>query len=97
MNTQCSLRFLIGTDQTQMVTVEVDLKEGDKQPEQQLDDGEHIERVVVPLSELYDKLQGKFPSPFVAVWREDGNPWFLALSKEDGKIVDARYVHSQPG
>ena len=45
-----------------MVTVEVDLKEGDEQPEQHLDDGEHIERVVVPLSELYDKLQGKsFP------------------------------------
>lgn len=61
MNTQCSLRILIGTDQTQMVTVEVDLKEGDKQPEQHLDDGEHIERVVVPLSELYDKLQGKSP------------------------------------
>jgi len=43
-----------------MVTVEVDLKEGDEQPEQHLDDGEHIERVVVPLSELYDKLQGMF-------------------------------------
>ena len=45
-----------------MVTVEVDLKEGDEQPEQHLDDGEHIERVVVPLSELYDKLQGKSDS-----------------------------------
>ena len=42
-----------------MVTVEVDLKEGDEEPEQHLDDGEHIERVVVPISELYEKLQGK--------------------------------------
>ena len=43
----------------QMVTVEVNLKEGDKPPEQHLDDGEHIERVIVPLSQLYNKLQGK--------------------------------------
>jgi hypothetical protein len=42
-----------------MVTVEVELKEGDEEPEQHLDDGEHIERVVVPISELYEKLQGK--------------------------------------
>lgn len=42
-----------------MVTVEVDLKEGDEEPEQHLDDGEHIERVVVPISELYEKLKGK--------------------------------------
>ena len=41
-----------------MVTVEVELAEDDKEPEQHLDEGEHIERVVVPLSELYDKLQG---------------------------------------
>lgn len=47
-----------------MVTVEVELKEGDEEPEQHLDDGEHIERVVVPISELYEKLQGKLkPSP----------------------------------
>jgi len=56
-----------------MVTVEVELKEGDEEPEQHLDDGEHIERVVVPISELYEKLQ--------------------AMSKEDGKIVDARLFH----
>jgi hypothetical protein len=43
-----------------MVTVEVELKEGDEEPEQHLDDGEHIERVVVPISELYEKLQGEF-------------------------------------
>jgi ADP-ribose pyrophosphatase len=45
-----------------MVTVEVELKEGDEEPEQHLDDGEHIERVVVPISELYEKLQGKLES-----------------------------------
>lgn len=42
-----------------MATIEVELKEGDKEPEQHLDDGEHIERLVVPLHELYDKLQGE--------------------------------------
>ncbi|CZT18594.1 related to YSA1-sugar-nucleotide hydrolase [Ramularia collo-cygni] len=42
----------------QMVVIEVDLKEGDKEPEQHLEAGEHIERVIVPLSELHDKLQG---------------------------------------
>jgi ADP-ribose pyrophosphatase len=41
-----------------MVTVEVNLKEGEEIPEQQLDEGEYIERVMVPLSQLYDKLQG---------------------------------------
>jgi hypothetical protein len=57
----------------QMVTVEVELKEGDEEPEQHLDDGEHIERVVVPISELYEKLQGKLNSLFLArrrVWQE---------------------------
>lgn len=42
-----------------MVTVEVNLKEGEAPPEQHLDEGEHIERIVVPLSELYNKLNGK--------------------------------------
>lgn len=42
-----------------MATIEVDLKEGDKEPEQHLDEGEHIERVVVPLNQLYEKLQGE--------------------------------------
>lgn len=45
-----------------MVTIEVNLKEGDEPPEQHLDDGEYIERVNVPLSELYDKLKGTFSS-----------------------------------
>lgn len=41
-----------------MVHIEVQLKEGDKEPEQHLDEGEHIERIVVPISELYTRLQG---------------------------------------
>ncbi|KAK4160684.1 ADP-sugar pyrophosphatase [Cladorrhinum sp. PSN259] len=43
----------------QMAMVEVDLPEEDgegKLPEQRLEDGEHIERVVVRLDEFYDKL-----------------------------------------
>lgn len=42
----------------QMAMVEVQLREGDEEqpPEQRLEDGEHIQRVVVPLSELYDRL-----------------------------------------
>lgn len=40
----------------QMAMVEVQLKEGDQEPEQRLEDGEHIQRVVIPLSEFYDRL-----------------------------------------
>ncbi|KAG9671774.1 ADP-ribose pyrophosphatase, partial [Aureobasidium melanogenum] len=40
----------------QLAMMEVHLKEGDKEPEQQLDEGEHIERVVVPIAELYERL-----------------------------------------
>lgn len=40
----------------QLAMVEIKLNEGDEEPEQHLDDGEHIERVVVPLDELYDRL-----------------------------------------
>jgi ADP-ribose pyrophosphatase len=46
----------LSTANMQLATVEVDLKEGDEEPEQALDDGEFIERVVVPLDELYDRL-----------------------------------------
>lgn len=76
-----------------MVTVEVELKEGDEEPEQHLDDGEHIERVVVPISELYEKLQGKFRSLCSSSsesMERGGNRLLLAMSKESGKIVDAR-------
>ncbi|KAK3331759.1 ADP-ribose pyrophosphatase [Cercophora scortea] len=44
----------------QLVMVEVQLKEEDAEdmegPEQRLEDGEHIQRVIVPLSEFYDRL-----------------------------------------
>lgn len=40
----------------QLVMVEVKLTEDDAEPEQHLDDGEYIKRVVVPLDELYDRL-----------------------------------------
>lgn len=38
--------------------VEVHLKEGEKEPEQHLDEGEDIQRVNVPLAELYERLEG---------------------------------------
>lgn len=41
----------------QLATVEVQLNEGDVEPEQQLEDGEYIEKVVVPLEELYERLE----------------------------------------
>ncbi len=42
----------------QLVMVDVDLPEDGDQapPPQRLEDGEHIERVIVPLAELYDRL-----------------------------------------
>lgn len=40
----------------QLVMVEVNLGEGDEEPEQRLEDGEHIQRIVVPLAEFYDRL-----------------------------------------
>lgn len=43
-----------------MATVEVNLSEDDALPEQHLDEGEHIERLIVPLSELYHKLKGSY-------------------------------------
>ena len=70
-----------------MVTVEVELKEGDEEPEQHLDDGEHIERVVVPISELYEKLQGKQqprPSTLSSLCPVRTNPIRAA---GDGKIT----------
>lgn len=52
------------TANMQLAIVEVQLKEEDKEPEQHLEAGEHIERIVVPLNELYDRL--------LAYSREDG-------------------------
>lgn len=39
-----------------VATVEVELSEGEAEPEQVLEEGECIERVVVPLDELYERL-----------------------------------------
>jgi len=44
------------TANMQLAVVEVQLGEEDKEPEQHLDEGEHIQRFVVPLSELFDRL-----------------------------------------
>ncbi|KAI0001383.1 NUDIX hydrolase domain-like protein [Xylariaceae sp. FL0662B] len=40
----------------QLAMVEVKLEDGEEEPEQRLEDGEHIQRVVVPLTEFYDRL-----------------------------------------
>ncbi|KAK1756382.1 NUDIX hydrolase domain-like protein [Echria macrotheca] len=40
----------------QMAMVEVQLDGSDEPPEQRVEDGEHIERVIVPLAEFYDRL-----------------------------------------
>jgi ADP-ribose pyrophosphatase len=47
----------MSTANMQLATVEVQLKEGDEEPEQALEDGEFIERVVVPLDELFERLE----------------------------------------
>ena len=39
-----------------LVMVEIRLNEGDPEPTQQLDEGENIQRVIVPLAELHDRL-----------------------------------------
>lgn len=49
-------RCLQSNANMQMAMVEVQLKEGDEEPEQRLEDGEHIQRVVIPLTEFYDRL-----------------------------------------
>jgi ADP-ribose pyrophosphatase len=46
----------LSTANMQLAVVEVELKEGDEEPEQKLEEGEFIERVVVPLDELYERL-----------------------------------------
>lgn len=46
----------LSTANMQLAMIEVELNEGDEEPEQALDDGEFIERVVVPLDELYERL-----------------------------------------
>lgn len=48
----------MSTANMQLAIVRVELKEGDEEPEQALEEGEFIERVVVPVGELYERLEG---------------------------------------
>lgn len=45
-----------------LVTIEVELKEGEEAPVANLEDGEHIEVRVTPVSELLAHLEGEFVS-----------------------------------
>ncbi|QDS75205.1 hypothetical protein FKW77_000007 [Venturia effusa] len=54
----------LATANMQFAIVQVELEEGDVEPTQHLENGEHIERVVVPLDQLYEKL--------MAYSKEDG-------------------------
>jgi len=47
----------MSTANMHLCTLEVDLKEDDKVPEAELDEGEHIEVRVTPVAELYAHLQ----------------------------------------
>ena len=73
------------------------MKDGDAEPDQHLDEGEHIQRIIVPLDELHDRLMGtvdffSFLKTFVACWTLLISCDETAYSKEEGVIVDARYV-----
>jgi ADP-ribose pyrophosphatase len=46
----------MSTANMQFATVEVQLEPEDRMPEQHLDEGESIERIVVPLTKLFDQL-----------------------------------------
>ncbi|OCK82159.1 hypothetical protein K432DRAFT_380686 [Lepidopterella palustris CBS 459.81] len=46
----------MSTANMSLATVEVILGEDDEEPEQHLDSGEFIQRIVVPLDEVYDRL-----------------------------------------
>lgn len=73
----------MSTANMRLATVEVELSEGDAEPEQALEDGEFIERVVVPLDELYERLieydgQGK---------RVDARLWHWAAGWHAAKTM----------
>ena len=67
-----------------MVTIEVNLKEGDEEPEQHLDPGEHIERRIVPLTELYDTLHGTLV-PFPFTLPPNQQVYFRSTIKREGQ------------
>jgi ADP-ribose pyrophosphatase len=54
-----------------LATIRVKLSESDPEPKQKLDEGEHIVKRIVEVSELYNVLQGTFF--LVSVLRKDGN------------------------
>jgi ADP-ribose pyrophosphatase len=43
-----------------LATIRVKLSESDPEPKQKLDEGEHIVKRIVEVSELYNVLQGTF-------------------------------------
>ena len=53
-----SVRSLTNADMV-LATVRVKLAESDPEPKQKLDEGEHIVKRVVEVSELYNVLQGR--------------------------------------
>jgi len=73
----------MSTANMQLATVEVNLKEGDTEPEQALDDGEFIERVIVPLDQLFERLT-KYSEEGKIV---DARLWHWAAGLHFGKTM----------
>lgn len=68
-----------------LAMVEIHMKEGDPEPEQHLDEGENIQRVTVPLDELYDRL--------VEFGERDG---FVVAAKLYHWAAGARFAKDHP-
>lgn len=79
-----------------LATVRVKLAESDPEPKQKLDEGEHIIKRVVEVSELYNVLQGGFSAQLPGVGIKD-DQWLRTLCSteynEKGFTVDARLAH----
>lgn len=82
-----------------LATVRVKLAESDPEPKQKLDEGEHIVKRVVEVSELYNVLQGGFPASrrpcdlrfSRGEWSADGSCGIEYNKK--GFTIDARLAH----
>jgi ADP-ribose pyrophosphatase len=81
----------MSTSNMVMVVAEVDVKDGEELPEQHLDEGETIERIVVPLNELYERLE-KFSKEGKLV---DSRLWHWAEGVRWGIQNDAKYKLSK--
>jgi ADP-ribose pyrophosphatase len=81
----------MSTSNMVMVVAEVDVKDGEELPEQHLDEGESIERIVVPLNELYERLQ-KFSDEGKIV---DSRLWHWAEGVKWGIQNNAKYQLSK--